>query len=94
VDLAAQALDAGAAMNGQGVALLTPLFWRDEVKEGRLVCPFRELLDTNRSYWLAYPDARKDWPKIRRFSEWLHALCEKSMAAVEQPPIIIQPTVA
>ena len=94
VDLAAQALDAAAAMNGQGVALLTPLFWRDEVKEGRLVCPFRELLDTNRSYWLAYPDARKDWPKIRRFSEWLHALCEKSMAAVEQPPIIIQPTVA
>lgn len=92
VDLAAQALDAGAAMNGQGVALLTPLFWRDEISEGRLVCPFPELLDTNSVYWLVYPEARKDWPKIRRFSKWLHALCEKSMAAFEQPSIIVQQT--
>ncbi len=94
VDLAAQALDGSAAMSGQGVALLTPLFWGDEIQDGRLVCPFPEVLDTNSAYWLVYPEARKDWPKIGRFSDWLHALCQRSIAALGQPSITIQQTVA
>jgi len=93
VDLATQAHDGAAAMNGQGVALLTPLVWRDEMCDGRLVCPFPDVLDVDNAYWLVYPEARKDWPKIRAFSAWLHALCEKSTAALKQPPIELQQTI-
>ena len=80
VDMGAQMLDAAAAVNGRGVALLTPLFWREELAEGRLVRPLPQLLDSGGTYWLLYPKARADWPKIRRFSAWLHQLCERAGA--------------
>jgi LysR family glycine cleavage system transcriptional activator len=60
------------------MALLTPLFWRDELAEGRLVRPLPQVLDANGAYWLVYPRERKEWFKIRRFSAWLHRLCEAS----------------
>lgn len=75
VEMGAQMLDSVAAMRGQGVALLTPLFWSDELAEGSLVRPLPHTLDGRGDYWLVYPKARKGWPKIRRFSEWLLGLC-------------------
>ena len=29
------------------------------------------------------PTARRDWPKIRRFADWLHGLCEKAKVETE-----------
>jgi DNA-binding transcriptional LysR family regulator/methylphosphotriester-DNA--protein-cysteine methyltransferase len=78
LEMGAQILDAVAAMRGQGVALLTPQFWSDELADGRLVRPLSDTLDGRGEYWLVYPKARKDWPKIRRFSDWLHALCNQA----------------
>ena len=78
VDMGAQMLDAAAAVSGRGVALLTPLFWREELADGRLVRPLPHLLDGGGTYWLLYPKARANWSKIRRFSVWLRALCEKA----------------
>ena len=78
VDLGAQMLDAAAAANGRGVALLTPFFWREELAEGRLVRPLPHVLDGGGTYWLVYPGARSEWSKIRRFSTWLNDLCEKA----------------
>lgn len=78
VDMGAQVLDGAAAISGRGVALLTPLFWRRELAKGRLVRPLPYLLDGGGTYWLLYPKARAEWPKIRRFSTWLRALCEKA----------------
>ena len=75
VEMGAQVLDSLAAMGGQGVALLTPLFWADELAEGRLVRPLPQILDGEAEYWLVYPKARQSWPKIRRFSDWLHQVC-------------------
>lgn len=80
VEMGAQVLDSVAAMRGQGVALLTPLFWADELAEGSLVRPLPHTLDGSGEYWLVYPKARKGWPKIRRFSDWLHALCANAVA--------------
>lgn len=78
VEMGAQILDGVAAVRGQGVALLTPQFRADELADHILVRPLPYALDGHGIYWLVYPRARKDWPKIRRFSDWLHALCRKA----------------
>jgi DNA-binding transcriptional LysR family regulator/AraC-like DNA-binding protein len=78
VDMGAQMLDAAAAIGGRGVALLTPLFWREELADGRLVRPLPHVLDGGGTYWLVYPQARAEWSKIRRFSAWLADLCAKA----------------
>ena len=75
MEMGAQLLDGIAAMQGQGVALLTPMFWRDELRAGALVAPYGRLFDGHGIFWLVYPTARYDWPKIRQFSAWLHDLC-------------------
>jgi len=93
VDMGAQMLDAAAAVNGRGIALLTPLFWREELAEGRLVAALPHVLDGGGTYWLLYPKPRAEWSKIRRFSDWLHALCERSAAGAEQRAVAVQPTV-
>lgn len=74
-EMGAQVLDGLAALRGHGVALLTPLFWSDELAQGQLVKLFPDELDGRGDYWLVYPRSRYDWPKIRRFSQWLHDLC-------------------
>lgn len=69
--LGSQAHEAAAAMAGQGVAILTPAFFAEELAEGRLVQPF-ELRGSNPcGYWLAYPKARRNAPAIRAFRDWL-----------------------
>ena len=78
VDMGAQMLDGAAAIGGRGVALLTPLFWREELESGELVRPLTHVLDSGGTYRLVYPKARSDWPKIRRFSTWLRKLCARS----------------
>ena len=83
VDMGAQMLDGAAAISGRGVALLTPLFWREELADGRLVRPIPHVLDGGGTYWLVYPEARSEWPKIRRFSAWLRELCAKAKVEPE-----------
>ena len=78
MEMGAQILDGIAAMRGQGVALLTPMFWRDELEAGQLVRPLDQVFDGHGTFWLVYPTSRHSWPKIRLFSDWLHALCERS----------------
>lgn len=73
VRLDSQAHEGAAAMAGQGVAMLTPFFWRNDLAEGRLVRPFELLSTRGYGYWLAYPEHRRRVPKIRRFREWLLA---------------------
>ena len=68
-----QALDAGAAMAGEGVALLTPAYFRRELDEGRLIQPFERVIDEGNSYWLAHPEGRRNVPKIKAFRDWIVA---------------------
>ncbi len=71
VRLDSQANEGHAAMAGQGVAMLTPYFWRNDLAEGRLVRLFDQLSTRGYGYWLCYPEHRKRVPKIRRFRDWL-----------------------
>lgn len=71
VRLDSQAHEGHAAMAGQGMAMLTPFFWRNDLAEERLVRPFDQISTRGYAYWLCYPEARRGVAKIRRFREWL-----------------------
>ncbi|MBD0413621.1 LysR substrate-binding domain-containing protein [Oryzicola mucosus] len=68
-----QALEANAAIAGNGVAILTPAFVADELRHGRLVQPFDIVAGDEKAHWLVYPEARRNVPKIKAFREWLLA---------------------
>ena len=87
VTMDSQAHCGHAAIAGQGVALLTPFFWRSDMAEGRLVRPFPNEVDTDNGYWLVYPDHRRNLPKVRRFREWLLAEIsrDKALLAAAKP---------
>lgn len=67
----AQHLEGRAAAAGQGVGILTPAFHEAELASGQLIQPFDLLCDDGQAYWLVYPKARKNMPKIRAFREWI-----------------------
>ncbi|MCM2398789.1 LysR substrate-binding domain-containing protein [Rhizobium sp. S95] len=69
--LGAQTFEANAAMAGQGVGILTPKFYRDEIAMGRLFQPFDIMGRDGHDYWLAYPEAKRKLPKIRAFHAWI-----------------------
>jgi LysR family glycine cleavage system transcriptional activator len=71
-----QVMEANAAFAGAGVAMMTPMFWREELAAGRLVQPFAHVHVTGRSHWLVYPEGRRNQPKIAAFRDWLLAEVE------------------
>lgn len=73
VRLDSQAHEGHAAMAGQGIAMLTPYFWRNDLAQGKLVRLFEQTSTRGFAYWLVYPEHRRTTPKIRRFREWLLA---------------------
>ena len=85
-----QVMEANAAFSGAGIALMTPMLWREELKSGRLVQPFEHVHITDRSHWLVYPESRRNQPKIAAFRDWLLAECAKQ-AQLEPAEIFRQP---
>jgi LysR family glycine cleavage system transcriptional activator len=71
VRLDSQAHEGHAAMAAQGVAMLTPFFWRNDLAERRLVRPFEQVSTRGYAYWFVVPESRRNVPKIKRFREWL-----------------------
>ena len=71
--LGVQSLLATAAMAGQGVTMLTPAFFRDEIATGRLLQPFDLLAPAGRGYYLVYAESRRNALKIRTFRDWMLA---------------------
>ncbi|UYY59455.1 transcriptional regulator GcvA [Sphingomonas sp. S2-65] len=71
VRLDSQALEGNAAIAGQGIAMLTPFFWRRDLAEGRLVRPFAQVTTRGFGYWFVAPEGRRNVHKIKRFREWL-----------------------
>ncbi|WP_051645349.1 LysR substrate-binding domain-containing protein [Labrenzia sp. DG1229] len=68
-----QILEANAAIAGQGVAMLTPAFFKAELARGDLVQPFELLGDDGTGYWLVFPESNRLSPKIRKFRSWIEA---------------------
>jgi LysR family transcriptional regulator, glycine cleavage system transcriptional activator len=71
--MGAQAYEANAAIAGHGVAILTRSLFSAELADGRLIQPFDLVGDDGHAYWLVYPQARRNVPKIRAFRDWLLA---------------------
>jgi LysR family glycine cleavage system transcriptional activator len=67
-----QLQDARAVLGGFGVALMTPMFWSNELSSGRLVQPFDIFYGPGAAYWLIHPVERHGVRKIERFREWIH----------------------
>jgi LysR family glycine cleavage system transcriptional activator len=69
--MGAQVFEAAAAVAGQGVAILQPEFYADDIALGRLVQPFDTLGYDGSDYWLVYPEARRNSKKIRAFRDFM-----------------------
>lgn len=81
IRLDSQADEGHAAIAGQGMGLMTPYFWTNDLADGRLVAPFEYRSVGTFGYWLAYPPARRTLPKISRFRAWLLAQMSELSAA-------------
>jgi LysR family transcriptional regulator, glycine cleavage system transcriptional activator len=68
---ATQQLEAAAALTGQGVALLTPEFFRPEIDSGRLIPLSPVRVKDVESYYLVCLASRREVPKIKAFREWI-----------------------
>jgi LysR family glycine cleavage system transcriptional activator len=71
IELNMQQMEGSAALGSQGVAIVTPALWQEELRAGRLVQPFDLVGDDGSFYWLVYPKARRQVPKLRAFRDWL-----------------------
>lgn len=62
-----------AAIDGQGVALISNALIVDDIASGRLVLPFAEETQhkTRFCYFLVYPEAHLERPKVAAFREWV-----------------------
>lgn len=70
-ELGTQTIDAQIALAGQGVAILNPGHFREAIAAGQLFQPFDLACNDGRDYWLAYPENRRNIPKIRAFRDWI-----------------------
>lgn len=70
----AQTFEAAAAVAGQGVAILKPEFYTDDVALGRLIQPFELRATDGSDYWFAYPEARRHSKKITAFRNFMRKM--------------------
>lgn len=71
VSLDVQSLLGTATAAGQGVAILMPAFFRNDIAAGLLIQPFDLTATDGTAYWLVYPEARHASRKIRAFRDWI-----------------------
>ena len=69
--LDSQQMEGRAAMAGQGIAILSPFFWRPEIQAGLLIEPIPSHVIEPRRYRVVYPHANRNLPKVKAFRDWL-----------------------
>ena len=62
-----------AAIDGIGVAIGRTTYVEGDIAKGRLVVPFKITLPTDAGFYLVYPEASADKPKLAAFRQWLLA---------------------
>ena len=84
--LESQHLMGQAARAGQGVALLNPLLFAEELATGQLVQPFAVLAREPGAFYIVHLESRAAEPKIAAFRDWLLAerAAEEAQAAKDQ----------
>jgi LysR family glycine cleavage system transcriptional activator len=70
------------ARSGRGVVLAHEVLVVDDLKDGRLVRPFPEVIDAPFLYWFLCLPERCDQPRIRRFRSWLMEQADKDGVGV------------
>jgi LysR family glycine cleavage system transcriptional activator len=75
-------LEAKAAIAGDGVAMLSPFLFRDDLASGRLVQPFDLRVGDGKTYWLGYQPARRNTAKIKAFAAWIQTALAQDLAAM------------
>lgn len=61
-----------AAINGDGVALVSHASVVEDIKAGRLVRPFDFAVQSDLAYWLVCPEKHMERAKVCAFCDWLH----------------------
>jgi LysR family glycine cleavage system transcriptional activator len=89
IRLDSQVAEGNAAMAGHGVAMLSPLMWRNDLARGRLVQLFDLTVNEGPKYWLVYPEHKRNQPKIRAFRDWVLREVEAIRSA--GPPEAFEP---
>ncbi len=77
------AMQVQAAVDGQGVALARSALTLDDLKAGRLVCPFGPEIKSRLAYYLVSPPSVRGWRKVKIFRDWLMARAEADRAEGE-----------
>jgi LysR family glycine cleavage system transcriptional activator len=62
-----------AAIEGLGVAIAQPEFVEEELRTGRLIAPFRNVISTGNTYFIVCPASRRRAPAVARFLSWVEA---------------------
>jgi LysR family glycine cleavage system transcriptional activator len=88
IRLDSQATEGQAAIAGHGLAMLTPMFWKNEFADGRLVRPFDLLMCEARALWLVYPEHKRARAKVRAYRDWLLAAMEEERR--DAPPEVFE----
>jgi LysR family glycine cleavage system transcriptional activator len=77
-NLSAEYLDITQALAGDGIAIGSPILFRNEIDAGRLVPAHDLVVGDGRAFWFTVPVVRQDSHKIARFRDWL---CDEAAGA-------------
>ncbi|MBC2778453.1 LysR substrate-binding domain-containing protein [Parasphingopyxis marina] len=70
VRLDSQTAEGLAAIAGQGIAMLDPVFWEEELRDGRLI-RLGDTIASRLSIWLVCPEHKRNLPRIKAFRDWI-----------------------
>lgn len=76
IRLDSQMIEGSAAIAGQGIAMLDPALWEDELEDGRLV-QLGPAIYGRSSLWVVCPEHQRNQPKVKLFRDWVIAEAEK-----------------
>jgi LysR family transcriptional regulator, glycine cleavage system transcriptional activator len=80
-NLFAEYLDITQAIAGHGIAIGSPILFKNEIDSGRLMPAHDLVASDGRVFWFTYPVTRQDSRKIVQFREWLCGEAESACAA-------------
>ncbi|MEQ8441965.1 MAG: transcriptional regulator GcvA [Alphaproteobacteria bacterium] len=67
-----------AAASGEGLSLATRVFVEQDIRDGRLVAPFKKTSETSGGWYFVCSKERRQEPRIARVRDWLCALVAES----------------
>ena len=73
------------AIAGHGVGILSPPMFKPAINAGLLVQPFAHAPLYKNSFWLVYPEHKRNLPKIRALRDWLLAAVRQDIDGTPAP---------